>query len=113
MPPPKFVWETIIGGEPGDSLPGRPKTPKPKLPAVTKGQALRAKYANGKKPRPAKVQEIGSKLKVWNGTAKRTAAGLRRPDLMKSPVTGQIISIQKYIHGTKMAKHLGLKVKKT
>ena len=52
---------------------------------------------------------VGTKLQVWNGTADKTAGGLRKSDLAK--VRGKIVSIKQHNHGVKMAKHIGVKSK--
>lgn len=51
---------------------------------------------------------VGSKLQVYNGTADKTAGGLTKSDLMKSPRTGKIISKRQYQNGLKQAKNLGI-----
>ncbi len=55
----------------------------------------------------------GSKLQVYNGTAKHTAGGLTKSDLMKSPRTGKIISKKQHANGMKQARHLGIAVRKS
>ena len=53
------------------------------------------------------MQLIGSKLQVWNRTAKQTSygkSGLQRKDLMKHK--GRIISRKKHAQGKKAIKHL-------
>ena len=52
-------------------------------------------------------QTVGSKLQVWNGTAKKTGYGknaLTRKDLVKSK--GRIKSKRKVAQGKKAIKHL-------
>jgi len=51
-----------------------------------------------------KMLTVGSKLQVWNGTAKHTSGGLVRKDLMKAH--GRIMSIRKHKAGKKAIKHL-------
>jgi len=61
----------------------------------------------------ASVPAVGSKVQVWNGTAKHTSGGLRKGDLMKNK--GRIVSKKKHAAGKKAIKHLiklGYKAKK-
>ena len=61
----------------------------------------------------ANVPAVGSKVQVWNGTAKHTSGGLRKGDLMKNK--GRIVSKKKHAAGKKAIKHLiklGYKAKK-
>jgi hypothetical protein len=61
----------------------------------------------------AKIPAVGSKVQVWNGTAKHTSGGLRKGDLMKNK--GRIVSKKKHAAGKKAIKHLiklGYKAKK-
>ncbi len=55
---------------------------------------------------------VGSKLQVYNGTAHKTAGGLTKSDLMKSPRTGKVISKRQYANGVKQAKNLGITPKR-
>jgi len=59
------------------------------------------------------VPAVGSKVQVWNGTAKHTAGGLTRKDLMRHK--NRIVSKKKHAAGKKAIKHLvklGYKAKK-
>ena len=52
-------------------------------------------------------QLVGSKLQVWNRTAKKTGygkSGLKRKDLMKHK--GRVMSKKKHAQGKKAIKHL-------
>lgn len=56
---------------------------------------------------------VGSKVQVWNGTAKRTSGGLHKKDLMRHK--NRIVSKKKHAAGKKAIKHLiklGYKAKK-
>ena len=56
---------------------------------------------------------VGSKVQVWNGTAKRTSGGLLKKDLMRHK--NRIVSKKKHAAGKKAIKHLvklGYKAKK-
>ncbi len=44
--------------------------------------------------------KIGSKLQVWNGTARRTSGGLKKSDLLKN-VRGRIVSRKQMEAGKK------------
>jgi len=48
----------------------------------------------------AKVPAVGTKLKVWHGTAKHTSGGLTKKDLMKTK-NGRIVSKKKHAAGKK------------
>merc|ERR1719356_2250845 len=69
----------------------KPKAPKaatkPRAPKATKKAVRRTK----KPKRITKKSQTGSYRKVWNGTAKWTAGGLTKADLMKNK-RGQIVS---------------------
>lgn len=52
----------------------------------------------------------GSKLQVWNGTAKHTAGGLERSDLMINK-RGKVVSKKKHEQGKKSIKNLAPYVK--
>ncbi len=52
-----------------------------------------------------KIVNIGSKLKVFNGTARRTAGGLTKGDLMKTR-KGRIVSKKQHAAGLKAVKRL-------
>jgi hypothetical protein len=57
---------------------------------------------------------VGSKLKVWHGTAKHTSGGLEKKDLMRTK-KGRIVSRKKHALGRKSLKNLvkaGYKAKK-
>jgi hypothetical protein len=59
------------------------------------------------------VPTVGSKVQVWNGTAKRTSGGLLKKDLMRHK--NRIVSKKKHAAGKKAIKHLvklGYKAKK-
>jgi hypothetical protein len=59
------------------------------------------------------IPAVGSKAQVFHGTAKHTAGGLTKKDLMKHH--GRIISRKKHAAGKKAIKHLfalGFKPKK-
>lgn len=74
-----------------------------------KNRKNRANRVNG----GAKVPAVGSKVQVWNGTAKHTSGGLRKGDLMKNK--GRIVSKKKHAAGKKAIKNLirlGYKAKK-
>ena len=61
-----------------------------------------------------KIPAIGTKLKVWNGTAKHTSGGLQKKDLMRTK-KGRIVSRKKHALGRKSLKNLvkaGYKAKK-
>jgi len=61
-----------------------------------------------------KIPAVGSKLQVWNGSAKHTSGGLYRKDLMHTK-HGRIVSRKKHALGRKSLKHLvkaGYKAKK-
>jgi hypothetical protein len=51
-----------------------------------------------------KKMTVGSKRQVWNGTAKHTAGGLTRKDLMKHK--GRIVSRKKHAAGRKALANL-------
>lgn len=48
-----------------------------------------------------KVKVRGSKRQVWNGSAKKTAGGLERKDLVQKP-DGRIVSRRKSEQGKKL-----------
>jgi hypothetical protein len=48
----------------------------------------------------AKIPAVGTKLKVWHGTAKHTSGGLTKKDLMKTK-NGRIVSKRKHAAGKK------------
>lgn len=59
------------------------------------------------------IPAVGSKVQVWNGTAKHTAGGLVKKDLMRHK--NRIVSKKKHAAGKKAIKHLvklGYKAKK-
>ena len=59
------------------------------------------------------VPTVGSKVQVWNGTAKRTSGGLLKKDLMRHK--NRIVSKKKHAAGKKAIKNLirlGYKAKK-
>jgi hypothetical protein len=61
-----------------------------------------------------KVPAVGSKLKVWHGTAKHTPGGLTKGDLMRTK-NGRIVSKKKHASGKKAIlrlKKLGYVAKK-
>ena len=61
-----------------------------------------------------KVPAVGSKLKVWHGTAKHTPGGLTKNDLMRTK-NGRIVSKKKHASGKKAIlrlKKLGYVAKK-
>ena len=61
-----------------------------------------------------KVPAVGSKLKVWHGTAKHTSGGLTKSDLMRTK-NGRIVSKKKHASGKKAIlrlKKLGYVAKK-
>tara|TARA_B110000967_G_C18831529_1_gene534346 strand:+ start:781 stop:1113 length:333 start_codon:yes stop_codon:yes gene_type:complete len=51
------------------------------------------------------IDNIGTRAKVWHGTAKKTSGGLVKADLMKNK-NGRIISKKKYEAGKKAIKYL-------
>ena len=62
---------------------------------------------------PEFIKAVGSKAEVYHSTAKHTAGGLKKKDLMK--LKGRIISRKKHALGKKAIKHLfslGYKPKK-
>ncbi len=61
-----------------------------------------------------KMPAVGSKLKVWHGTAKHTSGGLKKSDLMRTK-NGRIVSKKKHAAGKKAIlrlKKLGYVAKK-
>lgn len=50
---------------------------------------------------------VGSKLKVWNGTAHKTSGGLTKKDLMLNK-HGKVVSIKQHKAGLVNAKNLGV-----
>ena len=59
------------------------------------------------------VPAVGSKVQVWNGTAKHTSGGLTKKDLMRHK--NRIVSKKKHAAGKKAIKNLvrlGYKAKK-
>lgn len=50
-----------------------------------------------------KLLTTGSKLQVWNGTAKHTSGGLTKPDLMLNK-KGKVVSKKQHAHGVSMGK---------
>lgn len=52
---------------------------------------------------------IGSKAQVFNGTADRTAGGLRKGDLMK--IKGRIVSKKKHQAGKKLYANMSSETK--
>ena len=48
-----------------------------------------------------KTQQVGSRLKVWNGTAEKTPGGLTRKDLKQNKY-GRIVSVKRSIRGGAM-----------
>lgn len=64
-------------------------------------------------PQMGGMMTVGSRRCVWNGTAKHTAGGLERKDLMLHK--GRIVSRKAHAAGKKAIKHLinaGFKAKK-
>ena len=57
-----------------------------------------------------KMSRIGTKAKVWHGTALKTSGGLFKSDLMKNK-NGRIISIKKHKQGIEAFKRNQLKPK--
>ena len=53
------------------------------------------------------VLAVGSKLQVYNGTAKRTPGGLKKGDLMKNK-HGKVISKKQHQRGAELYKRYGL-----
>lgn len=51
------------------------------------------------------VKTIGTRAKVWHGTAEKTSGGLTKGDLMKNK-RGEIVSKKKHALGLKALKHL-------
>ena len=49
---------------------------------------------------------VGSKVEVWNGSAKRTAGGLTKKDLMKNPKSGKVVSKKQYKRGMELYKKM-------
>ena len=94
------------------------KAPTPKAPApMTPGSPMELDEIPTPKPRMrAKAErkmrmmkpKIGTKLKVWNGTADRTPGGLIKADLMLSPRTKKVISKKQFNNGKARAKNLGI-----
>ena len=54
---------------------------------------------------------IGSKLKVWTGTAHKTSGGLTKKDLMLNK-HGKVVSIKQHKAGMKNSKNLGAHLQK-
>ena len=50
------------------------------------------------------TQRVGSRRKVFNGSAERTTGGLRKDDLMKN-TAGRIVSVKR--HTTMKQRHIG------
>jgi len=48
-----------------------------------------------------KTQKVGSRRKVWNGTAEKTSGGLTRKDLKQNKY-GRIVSVKRSIRGGAM-----------
>jgi hypothetical protein len=48
-----------------------------------------------------KTQRVGSRRKVWNGTAEKTPGGLTRKDLKQNKY-GRIVSVKRSIRGGAM-----------
>jgi hypothetical protein len=48
-----------------------------------------------------KTQKVGSRRKVWNGTAEKTPGGLTRKDLKQNKY-GRIVSVKRSIRGGAM-----------
>ncbi len=57
-----------------------------------------------------KMVRIGTKAKVWHGTALKTSGGLFKSDLMKNKA-GRIVSIKKHKLGVEAYKRNQLKPK--
>ena len=53
---------------------------------------------------PSKTVKVGSRRKVWNGSAEKTPGGLRKDDLVKNQY-GRIISKKR--HHTMKRRHGG------
>ena len=53
---------------------------------------------------PSKTVKVGSRRKVWNGSAEKTPGGLRKDDLIKT-VHGRIVSKKR--HHTMKRRHGG------
>jgi hypothetical protein len=51
-----------------------------------------------------KTQRVGSRCKVFNGSAQQTTGGLRKEDLMKN-TAGRIVSVKR--HRTMKQRHVG------
>lgn len=47
------------------------------------------------------MRKIGSRRKVWNGTAERTTGGLTRKDLKQNKY-GRIVSVKRSMRGGEM-----------
>lgn len=50
------------------------------------------------------MRTIGSRRKVWNGTAKKTPGGLTKADLMQNKY-GRIVSRKRAARGRRMVTH--------
>jgi len=50
------------------------------------------------------MRTIGSRRKVWNGTAKKTPGGLTKADLMQNKY-GRIVSRKRAARGHRMVTH--------
>jgi hypothetical protein len=48
-----------------------------------------------------KTQKVGSRRKVWNGTAEKTTGGLTRKDLKQNKY-GRIVSVKRSVRGGAM-----------
>jgi hypothetical protein len=73
----------------------------------------RTQRKNRNERRGGGVPAVGSKVQVWNGTAKHTAGGLVKKDLMRHK--NRIVSKKKHAAGKKAIKNLirlGYKAKK-
>merc|ERR1719461_662154 len=84
----------------------KPKAPKaarkPRAPKASKKRAVRR--TKPKKPkRVTKKMQTGSMRKVWNGSAKWTAGGLTKDDLMKNS-RGCIVSKKMHAKGQTIGK---------
>jgi hypothetical protein len=59
---------------------------------------------------PNKTQRVGSRRKVFNGSAEKTAGGLRKEDLLKNNA-GRIVSVKR--HNTMKRRITGGDLSKT
>jgi hypothetical protein len=61
-----------------------------------------ATLAAGSRRKTMRSKKIGSRRKVWNGTAEKTKGGLTRKDLKKNK-HGRIVSVKRSARGGAMA----------